>query len=125
MQPICLLQELQTRHCFSILVTDSSAQNFLPISNKLYGASSNIAIADSKCQCLLRNRSTATSNCYGTITATTVNQPIYNVQGKGVLIGLTMMVTEILPAQQTVVISDTTAPVANITNLPTVTGHVL
>jgi hypothetical protein len=49
---------------------------------------------------------TATSNCYGTITATTVNQPIYNVQGKGVIIGLTMMVTEILPAQQTVVISD-------------------
>jgi hypothetical protein len=45
------------------------------------------------------NRSTATSNCYGTITATTVNQPLYNAQGSYV-IELTMMVTGTSRRQQ-------------------------
>ncbi len=67
---------------------------------------------------------TATSNCYGTITATTVNPTTYNAQGSYVINwtyndgnGNTSM------QQQTVVISDTTAPVANVTNLPALTGQ--
>ena len=67
---------------------------------------------------------TATSNCYGTITATTASPLTYSTQGTFNITwtyndgnGLTSTQT------QQVILNDTTAPVANVTNLPTITGQ--
>ncbi|MBN8642562.1 MAG: hypothetical protein J0L86_12190, partial [Flavobacteriales bacterium] len=67
---------------------------------------------------------TATDNCAGTITGTTNNPLSYSQQG-------TYTVTwtyndgngNIFNQNQTVIVDDTIAPVANVTTLPTVTGQ--
>ncbi|WP_395055032.1 M14 family zinc carboxypeptidase, partial [Flavobacterium sp.] len=67
---------------------------------------------------------TATSNCYGQITGTTASPLTYSSQGTFSVTwtyndgnGLTST------QNQQIVINDTTAPVANVTNLATVTGQ--
>ena len=67
---------------------------------------------------------TATSNCYGQITATTTFPLSYSTQGTHQIYWTYNDGNGNTSGQfQTVVISDTIAPVPNITNLPNVTGQ--
>jgi hypothetical protein len=67
---------------------------------------------------------TATDNCSGTITATTVNPTTYNTQGTFTVVWrYTDAKGNFTNQNQTVVVNDTTVPVPNITNLPTITGQ--
>ncbi|MFY7739660.1 MAG: M14 family zinc carboxypeptidase, partial [Flavobacterium sp.] len=67
---------------------------------------------------------TATSNCYGQITGTTVSPLTYNAQGSYQIYWTYDDGNGNTSNQfQTVIISDTTAPVANVTTLPTISGQ--
>ena len=67
---------------------------------------------------------TATSNCYGQITGTTVSPLTYNAQGSYQIYWTYNDGNGNTSNQfQTVIISDTTAPVANVTTLPTISGQ--
>jgi Zinc carboxypeptidase len=67
---------------------------------------------------------TATSNCYGQITGTTNSPLTYNAQGNYQIYWTYNDGNGLTSNQfQTVVISDTTAPVPNVTTLPTLTGQ--
>jgi hypothetical protein len=67
---------------------------------------------------------TATDNCSGAITATTANPTTYTTQGTFVVVWrYTDAKGNFVNQNQTVTINDTTAPVPNVTNLPTITGQ--
>ncbi len=67
---------------------------------------------------------TATSNCYGQITATTPSPLTYNTQGTFNIVWTYNDGNGNTSTQnQTVIVNDTTAPVANVPTLTTVTGQ--
>jgi Zinc carboxypeptidase/Ig-like domain CHU_C associated len=67
---------------------------------------------------------TATDNCMGTITATTSDPLSYSAQGTYNIVWTYIDNRGNQSFQtQTVIVNDTTAPVANVTNLPNVTGQ--
>jgi hypothetical protein len=91
---------------------------FAPLANM-----ANLPIITGQCTATI-TAPTATDNCVGTITATTTSLLTYNAQGTYLIIwtyndgnGNTSTQT------QTVIVDDTIAPVANMANLPIITGQ--
>ena len=67
---------------------------------------------------------TATDNCSGTITATTVNPTTYSTQGTFTVVWkYTDAMGNFVNQNQTVIVNDTTAPVPNVSSLPTITNQ--
>ncbi len=84
----------------------------------------NLPTITGQCSATVTAAPTATSNCYGTITGTTNNPTTYNSQGTYVINwtyndGNGHVSTQ----QQTVIVSDTTAPVPNASSLPGLSGQ--
>uniref|UniRef100_UPI003752164B M14 family zinc carboxypeptidase n=1 Tax=Flavobacterium sp. TaxID=239 RepID=UPI003752164B len=98
----------------NVLVTD----NIAPIANI-----TNLPTINGQCSVTV-TAPTATDNCFGQITGTTPSPLTYSTQGTYSIVwtygdanGNTSTQT------QQVIVNDTTAPVANVTTLPTITGQ--
>uniref|UniRef100_UPI00286D466C HYR-like domain-containing protein n=1 Tax=Flavobacterium sp. TaxID=239 RepID=UPI00286D466C len=85
---------------------------------------SSLASATGQCTATIDSAPTATDNCNGTIVGTTTNPLTRSSQGTSTVTWtFTDVVGNSSTQTQDIVVIDTTAPVANITSLPTVTGE--
>ncbi len=99
----------------TVIVDDTTA----PVANV-----ANLPNATGQCSVTVASVPTATDNCSGTITATTVSPLSYNTQGTFTIVWTyTDAEGNTSTQNQTVIVDDTIAPVANVTNLPNATGQ--
>ena len=104
----------------------SSTQNQIVIVNDTTAPVANVgSLTNATGQCSVTvTTPTATDNCSGTITGTTANPLTYTTQGTFTIVWTyTDAKGNTINQNQTVIVNDTTAPVANVTTLANATGQ--